>query len=425
MRTVLLPLELDHQVPVLRHPARMKVVACGRRWGKTALGLMAVIDGHGPILPTERPLYMGAWDGGKIWWVVPDYPTAQEIWRDLLHATRMGRLTKNEVERRIDFHSGGSVTVKSAHDPEVLVAVGLDGVVVDEAAKLDSRAWDFLRPTLADRQGWCIFISTPKGYNWFFDRFEYAKDAPGWFRWQEPTSRNPLITPDELFAARRDAPRFFGQEYEARFEAPEGAEWPPEYFVDIFFDHWPDGGFVATALALDPSKGKDVHKYKEGREPDYSAYCWGGVDQAGTVWIDADLDNVRDITRMVQDGIGHYRQFQPMAFVIEVNVFQELLAGEFIRMAKEANQPLTLPLWGITNTESKETRIRTIGPHLAKRELRFRDTRGCRLLVQQLRDWPAGSYDDGPDALAMLLRMLRYLISGHQEGAGQPKLLRA
>src|SRR5215469_12759294 len=202
MLTVLLPMELDHQVPVLRHPARMKVVACGRRWGKTALGLMAVIDGHGPILPTERPLYKGAWDGGKIWWVVPDYPTAQEIWRDLLHATRMGRLTKNEVERRIDLHSGGSVTVKSAHDPEVLVAVGLDGVVVDEAAKLDSRAWDFLRPTLADRQGWCIFISTPKGYNWFYDRFEAARDMPGWARWQEPTSKNPLITPEELHAAR-------------------------------------------------------------------------------------------------------------------------------------------------------------------------------------------------------------------------------
>src|SRR5215472_7963977 len=187
--TVCLPREMAHQRTVLRHEARMKVVACGRRWGKTATGLLAVIDGHGPILPTERPLYKGAWDGGKIWWVVPDYPTAQEIWRDLKHATRHGRKDKNEVERRIELHSGGSVAVRSAHDPEALVAVGLDGVVVDEAAKIDGSAWDFLRPALADRQGWCILISTPKGMgeNWFYQKFQFAADAPGWPSWRRPT----------------------------------------------------------------------------------------------------------------------------------------------------------------------------------------------------------------------------------------------
>src|SRR5215831_14058290 len=89
--TVYLPREMAHQRTVLRHEARMKVVACGRRWGKTATGLLAVLDGHGPIQADGRPLHPGAWDGGKIWWVVPDYPTAQEIWRDLKHATRHGR----------------------------------------------------------------------------------------------------------------------------------------------------------------------------------------------------------------------------------------------------------------------------------------------------------------------------------------------
>jgi hypothetical protein len=101
---------------------------------------MAAIDGHGPIGPAGRPLYKGAWDGGKIWWIVPDFPTAREIWRDLKKAKRGGRLKKDEVAKTIEFFSGGQVTIKSAHDPETLVAVGLDGVVLDEAAKMDGKA---------------------------------------------------------------------------------------------------------------------------------------------------------------------------------------------------------------------------------------------------------------------------------------------
>ena len=97
--------------------------------------------------------------------------------------------------------------------------------------------------------------------------------------------------------------------------------------------------------------------------------------------------------------------------------------GEFIRLARERKEE-HLPLYGINNTENKAVRIRTIGPYLAKRELRFRDTPGCRKLVQQMRDFPAGEYDDGPDSLSMLLRMLVYLIAGPQTGQGQPKLLR-
>lgn len=214
------------------------------------------------------------------------------------------------------------------------------------------------------------------------------------------------------------------QELDGRFVNVEGAEWPPEYFSDdLWFCDFPSEGFAATAMALDPSKGKDAHKHKEGREPDYSAFIMAGVDGNGIVWVDADVDNQRDSTRIVLDGIGLYRQFRPQAFVIEINQFQELFAGEFLRVSKELNLPM-LPLYGINNYSNKEVRIRTIGPFLAKRELRFRDTPGGHKLVQQLRDFPAGEYDDAPDALEMALKMLLFLITGRAEGA-QPKLLRA
>jgi len=348
-------------------------------------------------------------------------------------AREMGVLAPGAVKisppPMIRLSTGAEILFRSADDPDRLRGPNFSGAWLDEASQMNRDVYDVVIAALRQggERGWLSVTMTPKGFShWTYEVF--GRERPDVETFYAATKTNPFLPADFAHDIRLQ----YGdglrsqQELDGRFVNVAGAEWGADYFPDdIWFTDWPEAGFVATALALDPSKGKDVHKFKEGREPDYSAYCWGAVDQSGTVWIDADLDNVRDITRMVQDGIGHYRQFMPMAFCIEINVFQELLAGEFIRMAKEANQPISLPLWGITNTESKETRIRTIGPHLAKRELRFRDTRGCRLLVQQLRDFPAGSFDDGPDALADLLKMLRYLISGHQEGAGQPKLLRA
>lgn len=398
------------------------MAVCGRRWGKTATGLIATVDGHGPFIG-ERPALKGALDGGKIWWVTFDYPTASEIWRDLKHACKGAWTDKSEVERRIELPSGGSVTVRSAHEPDKLVATGLDGLVLDEAGKMPKASWDFLRPTLVDKQGWAFFIGTPRGYNWFHGLYQFAGSEPGWARWRRPSRDNPLITDEELAKAKREAPRLYGQEYEARFEQPEGAEWPPEYFSDdLWFERWPPGPWQCKAMALDPSKGKEKHKHKEGREPDYSAFVWGGLDPDGVIWLDADLDNVRDATRIVQDGIGLCRVFQPQALLVEINQFQELFGGEFIRQAKAINT--VLPLWGVTNFENKETRIREVGPCLAQRMLRFRRSRGCEMLVAQLRDFPAGEYDDGPDALQMLLKMLAWLKTGAVMGA-KPVLLRA
>jgi predicted phage terminase large subunit-like protein len=224
-------------------------------------------------------------------------------------------------------------------------------------------------------------------------------------------------------------PAAFASEKQNDPHAPGLSEWPASYFDNaIWFTRWPADGWAASALALDPSKGREVNKPAEGRPPDYSAWVWGGVDRNGVVWVDADLDNARDATQIVRDGLRIYRGERPRAaadaVVVEVNQFQELLGGEFLRQAKELRLG-PLPLFGCNNTEAKEIRIRTAGPYLAQRQLRVRNTPGGRMLVQQLRDFPRGANDDGPDALVSLLRMLLHLILGRRDGPGQPKLLRA
>ena len=126
-------------------------------------GSIAVVEGHGP----RRGRFRGALDGGDDLVDRADVSAGRLIWRDLKKALRGAWVEKREKEMRIVLPGGGSVTVKSADDPDALRGVGLDGVVLDEAAFMREAAWvNGIRPALADRQGWAMFLTTPCGMNW-------------------------------------------------------------------------------------------------------------------------------------------------------------------------------------------------------------------------------------------------------------------
>jgi predicted phage terminase large subunit-like protein len=113
---------------------------------------------------------------------------------------------------------------------------------------------------------------------------------------------------------------------------------------------------------------------------------------------------VRPIPQMVADGVEHVRQFKPDGFIIEGNSFQELLATEFMRAGEE--QKVHLPIYITNSVTNKQVRIRRLGSYLAQRKMRFKEnTPGTALLIRQLRDFPAGQHDDGPDALEMALQL--------------------
>ncbi len=199
----------------------------GRRAGKTTLGLLATIEGHGRARP-------GILEGGRIWWVAPDYPTiaASEIWETLKRCLHDVQVDKREDVRTIWVPGGGSISVRSAEHYDSLRGAGLDGVVFDEAAHAAEETWtQALRPTLADRQGWALFLSTPNGVNWFYRLYEAAAHEPDWARWQLPTTANPRIPPEEIETARRAMGSFaFRQEHLAEFVEPGGGLCKRQWF---------------------------------------------------------------------------------------------------------------------------------------------------------------------------------------------------
>jgi len=206
--TVQLPQLHTGQKEVAGDPARFKVLACGRRrhWGKTRLGaLLCVVTGLSK---------------GRAWWVAPSYPMASIGWRLVKRlAGQIPGTVKHEADRAVDFPGGGVVQVKSADNPDSLRGEGLDFLVMDECAFIQEAAWtEALRATLSDRQGKALFISTPKGRNWFWRAWLAGQNGGEWRSWQFPTVSNPYIKASEVEAARGMLPeRIFAQEYLAEF----------------------------------------------------------------------------------------------------------------------------------------------------------------------------------------------------------------
>jgi len=127
----------------------------------------------------------------------------------------------NESELRVDFPRGARIRLYGADNYDRMRGIYIDGVVLDEAADFDPRAWpEVIRPALSDRQGWATFIGTPKGRNFFFEVYENARTNPDWFSLMLRASETGIVNEYELADARSMmTPEQFGQEYECSFDA--------------------------------------------------------------------------------------------------------------------------------------------------------------------------------------------------------------
>ena len=127
----------------------------------------------------------------------------------------------HESELRADYPGGGQVRLYGADNPDALRGIYLDGVVLDEYADMDARVWaEIIRPALADRAGWAVFIGTPRGRNAFFALWRRAQSEENWFSLMLKASDTALIAESELALARRDlSEEQYAQEFECSFEA--------------------------------------------------------------------------------------------------------------------------------------------------------------------------------------------------------------
>jgi len=186
-------------------------------------------------------------------------------------------------------------------------------------------------------------------------------------------------------------------------ERAEGGEFPFHWFDDVWFERWPLNPIVKT-MALDPSKGKS------DKTGDYQALVKLSIDRDDTLYVQARLRR-QPISQMVADSVEQYREFQPQAFGLESNAWQDLLEPDFKQEFR--SQGMIAPeLWLLNNSVNKDVRIRRLGGYLAHRRIRFKqDCPDTQLLIDQLLDFPNGDHDDGADSLEMAIRLAEQLTA--------------
>lgn len=211
----------SYQCEVHASTARFRLLVGGRRVGKSKLAMQEMIK-H--CLTKENQL---------CWWVAPTYKEAREIgWEEFM---AYADVLKPAIEHlhhsmlRVRFINGSTIYFKGSDKFDSLRGRGLDFVVMDEAAFCHEDAWKkAVRPALSDKRGRALFTSTPNGRNWYYDQFYYATHAASgplgtWKAWHWPTWMNPLITEEDLIAAKQELSNTdFRQEYGAEFITKAG-----------------------------------------------------------------------------------------------------------------------------------------------------------------------------------------------------------
>ena len=232
---------LPWQQEVYNAKERFKVVAAGRRCGKSRLAAWMLILN---ALEASK---------GHVFYVAPTQGQARDImWGvllDLAHPIISGSHVNN---MQIKLINGATISLKGADRPDTMRGVSLKFLVMDEYADMKPSVWEeVLRPALADQKGSALFIGTPKGRNHFYELYKYAEleNDPTYKGWHFTSYDNPLLDPEEIDVAKKSMSSYaFRQEFMASFEALGSEIFKEDWIV---FDEEPEEGdyYVAVDLA--------------------------------------------------------------------------------------------------------------------------------------------------------------------------------
>lgn len=248
------------QLAIFNSKARFKVVAAGRRFGKSYLACWLCV------------IFALRSDKADVFYVAPTFQQAKDVaWDVFKRIIPLGEgvaTAYHENTGVITLVNGRKIHLKGSDRPDTLRGVGLAFCVIDEYASMKPMVWEqILRPALADHKGHMLAIGTPAGRNHFYELFNYASSGVDqqWEAWHFTSYDNPFLDPVEIDAAKASMSSFaFKQEFEASFEAAASDIFKPEWF--LIEENEPDDGdwFISVDLCgfkdlTDEAKNKSKH----------------------------------------------------------------------------------------------------------------------------------------------------------------------
>lgn len=388
---------LPWQQEVYSDPTRFKVIAAGRRCGKSRLAAtMLIIEG------LQCPA------GSAVLYVSPTMGQSRQIvWDLLLDLGREIIQTSNVNNLDITLINGARIYVRGADRPDTLRGVSLTFAVLDEVADIKPQAWEqVIRASLSDKKGKAIFIGTPKGRNWFYDLWKLGQDNTDkdWKSWHFTTKDNPMIDPEEIESAKKTLSNFaFKQEYLASF-ANAGA--------DVFKEEWikygeePQYGsyFVAVDLAGFEEVAKQAANSK--KRLDETAIAVVKVTDDGK-WFVKEIDHGRwDIRETASRILIKMRDYRPLSVGIERGALKNAVLPYLSDLMRKNN--VYSHVVDLTHGNRKKTDriIWALQGRFEHGRIVLNQDEDWDAFIDQLLMYPAnGVHDDLPDALSYIDQM--------------------
>ena len=400
------------QQSVYADPTRFKVIAAGRRCGKSRLAATTLI-----IEGLRCP------QGSAVLYVSPTMGQSRQIIWDLLLELGREVIQASHVNNMdITLINGARIDVRGADRPDTLRGVSLTYAVLDEVADIKPDAWEqVIRASLSDKKGRAIFIGTPKGRNWFFDLWNLGQgDAEEWKSWHFTTADNPLIDPNEIESAKKTLSSFsFRQEYMASF-SNAGA--------DIFKEEWikygeePEVG--SYFLAIDLAGFEEVAKQAANAKKrlDESAIAVVKVTEDGK-WFVKEIEHGRwDIKECSSKILLKMRDYRPLSVGIEKGALKNAVLPYLSDLMRKNNVYSHIVDLTHGNRKKADRIIWSLQGRFEHGRIILNREEDWSDFIDQLLMFPSkGVHDDLPDALSYVdqLAMTSY-FEQDEDDAWQP-----
>lgn len=319
---------LPWQQEVWNDDTRFKVVAAGRRTGKSRLAAWLLIIN---ALQTDR---------GHVFYVAPTQGQARDImWQTLLdlgHPVISGSHINN---LQIKLVNGATISLKGADRPETMRGVSLKYLVMDEYADMKPDVWEqILRPALADQKGSALFIGTPMGRNHFYELYKYGElsEDETYKAWHYTSYDNPILDPSEIDVAKKSMSSYaFRQEFMASFEA-KGSEMFKEDWVKFSTEAPPDGDYY---IAIDLAGFEEVGKKRtKNTRLDETAIVVAKVTDSGNWWVDNIIYGRWDLNETATKIFQAVRDYQPVSVGIERGIAKQAVMSPLMDLQKKYNK---------------------------------------------------------------------------------------
>lgn len=314
---------LDWQQQVWEDPTRFKIVAAGRRTGKSRLAAWMLIVN---ALQADK---------GHVFYVAPTQGQARDImWQTLLELAHPVVTSSHINNLQIKLVNGATISLKGADRPETMRGVSLKFLVMDEYADMKPEVFEqILRPALADQKGAALFIGTPMGRNHFYDLYKYAEleDDESYSAWHFTSYDNELLDPNEIDLAKKSMSSYaFRQEFMASFEA-RGSEMFKEDWV--VFGETPEIGDYY--ISIDLAGFEDVSKKKtKNSKLDESAIAVVKVNENG--WHLENIIHGRwDLAETARKIFEAVRDYRPISVGIERGISKQAVMSPLMDLMKQ------------------------------------------------------------------------------------------